>query len=90
MKNTIWILGVAIVTAVLMAVLCRGTPRTQLAGHTIDVYEFDGDFGTNYVAAMNYAYITGQISRFTNIDGAIVYCYGRINGAVVECYGTGE
>ncbi len=90
MKKTIWVLAVAIVTAVLMAALCRGTPHSKLAGHAIDVYEFDGDFGTNYVAAMNYAFITGQISRFTDIDGAIVYCYGRINGVAVECYGAGE
>lgn len=50
-------------------------------------HECGSDFGDNSVAAMNYAYITGGVSRFI-IGGEPVYCFGRINGDDVTCYGT--
>ncbi len=45
------------------------------------------DFADDAAAAMNWAYITGDVSRFI-LGGEIVYCFGRINGDPVTCYGT--
>lgn len=55
-------------------------------GNTVTV-QCAPDFSDNAIAAINYAYITGGVSRFI-IGGEIVYCFGRINDDAVTCYGT--
>lgn len=83
MKKNIWITIGAIVVSVLSS-----TVFIEKNNRTTPVHDFNGDFGYNHIAASNFAYITGQVTRFTTIDGDIVYCYGRINGEPVTCYGT--